>query len=181
MSVALQEFPLTKVRDDEHVHFGDLVQIAQDTTGVVLSGDVMDKVSSTGSGTKQNNAEIAAMRWSCRLMINFPDHRAGCFLFSRMGEQERTLLLLQQPMRSHHLVPETLSCSQSISPGSSRLMIHSTRMIHCIMDRKFDWWQIQPSVVKHWMFVGGGTHCVCSPDLFPPRMLQSIAGISSWG
>lgn len=50
MSIALHEYPLTKIRDDEYVHFGDLVQIAQATHGAALSGDVMDKVSSKGYG-----------------------------------------------------------------------------------------------------------------------------------
>lgn len=42
MGVALQEVELSKSRDDEHVHFGDVLQLVHLETGFVLSCDVGD-------------------------------------------------------------------------------------------------------------------------------------------
>lgn len=42
MSVALQEVDLTKTRDDEYVHFGDIVQLVHVDSSTVLACDVSD-------------------------------------------------------------------------------------------------------------------------------------------
>ena len=44
MTVALAEVPMTRVRDDPYVHFGDVLQLLHVSTNSVLSVDVEAKV-----------------------------------------------------------------------------------------------------------------------------------------
>jgi hypothetical protein len=44
MAMALAEVPMTRVRDDPYVHFGDVLQLLHANTNSVLSVDVEAKV-----------------------------------------------------------------------------------------------------------------------------------------
>ncbi|GMH40575.1 hypothetical protein BSKO_08479 [Bryopsis sp. KO-2023] len=43
MSIALRDFELTKIKEDEFVHYGDLIQLGNVESGAVLCGDIKDK------------------------------------------------------------------------------------------------------------------------------------------
>lgn len=44
MSVALQPVQCTTIRNDGHVHFGDVLQLINPTTSAVLGCDIEDRV-----------------------------------------------------------------------------------------------------------------------------------------